>query len=108
MSTSIVSSADDSFDHDVMASDGLVLVDFWAPWCGPCRALQPTLEEIAEIYGEDLKVVKVDIESNPKLAERFGVRSIPLLALFCQGRERGRVAGAMSKTRLCHFIDTYL
>ncbi|MEH3118191.1 MAG: thioredoxin [Methylorubrum populi] len=108
MSALIDAATEDNFDREVMTFGGPVLVDFWAPWCGPCRALQPTLEEVAEMYGEELKIVKVDIESHPGLAERFGVRSIPLLALFAEGSERGRVAGALSKTRLCHFIDTHL
>jgi thioredoxin 1 len=108
MPNAISSVHDDTFDAEILTCGVPVLVDFWAEWCGPCRALKPILDEIAEIYGADLKVVTVDVESSPIVAERFAARAIPLLVLFDRGEERGRVVGALSKTRLCHFIDSHL
>ena len=100
--------SDDNFDEQVRQAGKPVLVDFWAMWCNPCRALLPTLEDVAESYGDDLKVVKVDVERNARTAEEFGARGIPLLVLLVDGEERGRVAGALTKTRLCAFIDSHI
>ena len=93
------------FDEIVLNNDKPVLVDFWAPWCAPCKALAPTLDELAEEYGGEMEIVKVDIEANPKLAERFEVRSIPLLMVVKDGEETARTFGTMSRSRLDAFVD---
>jgi thioredoxin 1 len=96
------------FDEIVLKNDKPVLVDFWAPWCGPCKALAPTLDEIAEEYAAEMEVVKVDIEANPKLAERFEVRGIPLLMIVKDGAETARTFGTLSRSRLDAFVDAHV
>ncbi|MHA6769122.1 thioredoxin [Sphingobium ummariense] len=96
------------FDEIVLKNDKPVLVDFWAPWCGPCKALAPTLDEIAEEYADEMEVVKVDIEANPKLAERFEVRGIPLLMIVKDGAETARTFGTLSRSRLDAFVDAHV
>jgi len=85
MSTQITSVTDADFDSTVAQTDLPVLIDFWAPWCGPCMALLPTIEALVPLYEDSLKVVKVNIDENPQLAERFGVRGIPHLILVKGG-----------------------
>lgn len=103
MSDMIKHATDDSFEADV--ATGVSLVDFWADWCGPCKALAPTLDEIADEYAGDVAVIKVDIVANEAIASRFNARSIPLLILMKDGEEKARMTGAVSKTRLAAFID---
>ena len=93
------------FDDIVMNNDKPVLVDFWAPWCAPCKALAPTLDEVAADYADEIEVVKVDIEANPALAERFGVRGIPLLMVVRDGKEQARTVGTISRSRLDAFVE---
>ncbi|PDS41246.1 thioredoxin [Rhizobium anhuiense] len=88
------------FETDVIQSKTPVLVDFWAPWCPPCRAIAPSLEEISDELGGKLHVIKVDIDQNPELAQRFGVRSIPTLKVFVDGKVAKEIVGAMSKQAL--------
>ena len=102
----VTNATDDSFEATV--ASGIMLVDFWADWCGPCRALAPAIDEIAQDYAGDLSVVKVDIVANTATAERFAARSIPLLVMMKDGVETGRMTGAVSKTRLAAFIDANL
>ena len=92
------------FDEVVMKNEKPVLVDFWAPWCAPCKALAPTLEEMAEEYKDEMEIVKVDIDQNPELAKRFGVQGIPLLMIVKDGEERGRTVGTISRSRLDAFV----
>ena len=106
MSAGITAVSDANFDVEIEQSERPVLIDFWAPWCGPCMALLPTIEGLASVYGDDLKVVKVNIDENPLLAEKFGVQGIPNLTLIRAGkavalRER-------SRTRLVGEIDALL
>jgi thioredoxin 1 len=82
-----------AFEREVVNASGVTLVDFWAPWCGPCRALAPSLERLAAAFSGRAKVGKVEVDQNPELAERFGVRSIPTLVFFRDGREVDRIVG---------------
>ena len=98
---------DESFDQDVLAVGRPVVVDFWAPWCGPCRAIAPALEELA---GETDRVefVKLDIDENPEAAARFGVLSIPTVILFADGRAQETVIGARPKRHFAQAFASYL
>jgi len=90
---------DATFQSDVLEADGSVLVDFWAPWCGPCRVVHPILEEMA-VERDDLKIVSLNVDENQQTAGRYEVLSIPTLILFRGGQEAKRVIGAMPKRRL--------
>ena len=94
---------DDSFEQDVLAEGKTVVVDFWAPWCGPCKAIEPALEELAASAG-DVEFVKLDIDENPRTADRYGVLSIPTVMLFSDGEPRETVFGARAKK---HFQKTF-
>ena len=100
--------SDQSFEQDVLKSDTPVLVDFWAVWCGPCRMVAPVLEEIANEQGDKVKIAKLDVDANPITAGRFGVRSIPTMILFKNGRETQRIVGYMPKERLLQQLNPHL
>jgi thioredoxin 1 len=100
--------SDQSFEADVMKSDTPVLVDFWATWCGPCKMVAPVLEEIASEQGDKIKIAKLDVDANPITAGRFGVRAIPTMILFKNGREAQRLVGYMPKERLLQQIQQHL
>ncbi|EAW34650.1 thioredoxin [Lyngbya sp. PCC 8106] len=99
---------DASFKQDVLESDVPVLVDFWAPWCGPCRMVAPVVEEIAEQYAGKVKVVKLNTDENPTVANQYGIRSIPTLMIFKEGQRVDMVVGAVPKTTLANTIEKYL
>ncbi|NML93974.1 thioredoxin [Novosphingobium olei] len=108
MSTLITNATDADFDAVLTADDRPVLLDFWADWCGPCKALAPTLADLAEDFADELRVVKVDIVANPETATRFGVQSIPLLMVMQGGEEKARLLGAQSRARLTAFVEGHL
>jgi len=99
----IVNVSDQSFNSEV-ESTGTVLVDFWAPWCGPCKMIAPILEELSNDLGDSVKIAKVNVDENPESASRFGVMSIPTLILFKDGQPVDKVVGLNSKDALKNMI----
>ena len=95
---------DDNFEGEVLKSDKPVLIDFWAPWCGPCKAIGPIVEEIAAEYSGKIKVVKLNVDESQKSAVTYGVRSIPTLLLFKAGKVSDTLIGLVSKEKLDAFI----
>ena len=108
MSDKIVQLSDDSFEDDVLAASGLVLVDFWAEWCGPCKMIAPVLDQIADEYEGKVIVGKVNIDQNSITPPKYGVRGIPTLLLFKDGAVVDTKVGALSKTQLKEFLDKNL
>ena len=100
--------ADNEFEAEVIGAPVPVLVDFWAPWCGPCKSIAPVLEELAREYDGRLKVVKINVDENPETPSRFGVRGIPNLMIFKEGSLSGQIVGAAPKARLVSEIDKAL
>lgn len=106
MSSHIHAISDDVFESEVIASKVPVVVDFWAQWCGPCKALAPIFEDVAEKYGEKVKFVKLDVDHNPLTPPKFGVRGIPTIILFKDGQVKATQVGLLNKADLMHFIDS--
>lgn len=97
--------SDSTFEAEVLQSATPVLIDFWAPWCGPCRAIAPVVEELAREYAGRLKVVKMNVDDNPQTPAKFGVRGIPNLIVFKGGKVAEQIVGAVPKARLAKAID---
>jgi thioredoxin 1 len=97
--------SDASFDTDVLKSSEPVLVDFWAEWCGPCKAIAPILDEVSGTYAGKLRVAKVNVDENRGIPAQFGIRGIPTLILFKNGEAAATKVGALSKAQLTAFID---
>ena len=106
MSNKIVYLSDDSFETDVLQSEGPVLVDYWAEWCGPCKMIAPILEEIADEYEGRVTVAKLNIDDNAGTPPKYGIRGIPTLMLFKGGEVEATKVGALSKSQLTAFIDS--
>ena len=100
--------SDSSFEADVLQSDRPVLVDFWAEWCAPCRMLAPTGAQVAEKYSQSARVVKLNVDNNPTVSQRYGIKGIPTLILFKNGKEEERVVGATSKEAISRMIDKHV
>ncbi|MBB5217051.1 thioredoxin TrxA [Parapusillimonas granuli] len=108
MSESIKHVSDASFDADVINSSLPVLVDYWAAWCGPCKMIAPLLDEAAKQYEGRVIIAKVNVDENPETAAKFGIRGIPTLMLFKDGKAAATKVGALSKSQLTAFLDESL
>jgi thioredoxin 1 len=106
MSENIQQVTDSTFDPEVLKSDLPVLVDYWAEWCGPCKAIAPMLEEIAKDYGGKVKIAKLNVDENSATATKYGIRGIPTLMLFKAGDVAAQKIGALSKSQLTAFLDS--
>ncbi len=99
---------DSTFEAEVLQSDVPVLVDYWAPWCGPCRAMTPIIDDLAKEYEEKLKVFKMNVDDNPETPGRYGIRAIPTLILYKGGDVAEQVTGAVSKTSIKEMVAKHL
>ena len=103
-----IHTSDGNFENDVLKSSTPVLVDFWAEWCGPCKALAPKLDEIAKEYGDKLTVAKVDIDQNKETPTKYGVRGVPTLALFKDGEVIDQIVGNHPKESITALLDKHV
>lgn len=108
MSTKITHISDQSFADEVLNSGAPVLMDYWAEWCGPCKMIAPILDELAEEYDGRLKIVKLNIDDNPETPPKYGIRGIPTLMLFKDGKVEATKVGAVSKSQLVNFIENHV
>jgi thioredoxin 1 len=106
MAENIMHVSDDNFEEEVLKSPLPVLIDFWAPWCGPCKAIAPIVDELAGEYNGKLKIVKMNVDDNPRTPARYGVRGIPNLILFKDGEVQQQIVGAVPKAHLVKAIST--
>jgi len=105
--TNTVAATDATFDDEVLKSESLVLVDFWAPWCGPCRLVAPVLEEIAGENTDKVKIVKVNVDENPGVSQRYSIRSIPTMMFFKGGSQVDTLIGAAQKQHIQEKVDAH-
>ena len=105
MSENVLQITDDNFDSEILKSETPALVDFWAAWCGPCRAIAPVVEELAESYSGKVKVGKCNVDENPQTPGQYGIRAIPTLILFKGGEVVDQITGAVSKSHLEEAIN---
>ena len=109
MASELVNHVTDAhFDQEVLKSDKAVLIDFWAPWCAPCRAIAPIIDELAGEYAGRLKVVKINVDDNPETPARYGVRGIPNLLIIRSGQVKEQIVGAVPKSHLVKAVDSAL
>ena len=100
MAKGIMDIDDRNFDSEIIQSDKPAVVDFWAPWCGPCKAIGPVIEELAEAYGENIKFTKCNVDENPATPAKFGIKAIPTLIFFKEGKVVDQITGMVAKSKL--------
>ena len=100
--------SDSQFENEVVNSDIPVLLDFWAPWCGPCKMLAPILDQVSEYYDDKIKVCKINIDDNEEIAMKFSVLGVPTLMVFKDGENKETKVGLLQKTQLISIVDKYL
>ncbi|MFO7496399.1 MAG: thioredoxin [Desulfobacterales bacterium] len=108
MAEGILEIQDSNFDTDVLQSDKPVLVDFWAPWCGPCRAIAPVIDELMGTYGDRIKFTKCNVDDNPVTPGKFGIKAIPTLIFFKEGNVVEQITGMVAKSKLEETIKSIL
>lgn len=108
MSENVKDVLDSTFEQDVLSSSQPVLVDFWAEWCAPCRMLAPTVEAVAEKYSGQAKVYKLNVDDNPMTAQRYGIKGIPTLIVFKDGKEQERIVGATSQQTIARMLESFI
>nr|WP_318779342.1 thioredoxin [Cysteiniphilum marinum] len=108
MMSQCINITDSEFESAVVNSEQPVLVDFWAPWCGPCKMIAPILDQVAEHYGEKLKIVKINVDDNQDTPAKFGVRGIPTLMVFKDGENVETKVGAVQKSQLIQILDKHI
>ena len=108
MAEGILEIDDGSFDTEVLQSEKPVLVDFWAPWCGPCKAIGPLVEELASTYGDQVKFAKCNVDDNPVTPGKYGIRAIPTLIFFKDGNVADQITGIVAKSKLEESISNIL
>jgi len=108
MAEGILEIDDSNFENEVLQSDKLVMVDFWAPWCGPCKAIGPIVEELAATFGDKVKFVKCNVDSNPVTPGKYGINAIPTLIFFKGGEIKNQIVGMAAKSKLEEAIKSLL
>jgi thioredoxin 1 len=108
MAEGIMEVSDGSFDAEVLKSEKPVLVDFWAPWCGPCRAIAPLIEELVKEYGDQVKFTKCNVDDNPVTPGQYGIKAIPTLIFFNNGKVMNQITGMVAKSKLVDSIKSVL
>ena len=105
MADNVIEFSDQNFDSDVLGADTPVLVDFWAVWCGPCKAIAPSLEELSEEMASKLKIVKINVDENPSISQTYSIRSIPAVMIFKDGEKISEKMGALPKSALQSWVN---
>jgi thioredoxin 1 len=105
MAEGILEVEDSSFDEEILKSDKPVLVDFWAPWCGPCKAIGPIVEELSQTFGNQIKFAKCNVDNNPVTPSKYGIKAIPTLIFFKEGNVVEQITGMVAKTKLEEAIN---
>ena len=108
MATGILEISDDNFEAEILQSDKPVVVDFWAPWCGPCKAIGPLVEDLASTYGDKVKFAKCNVDDNPLTPGKYGIKAIPTLIFFKNGKVRDQITGMVAKSRLEESLQNLL
>jgi thioredoxin 1 len=108
MAEGIMEVSDGSFDTEVLKADKPVLVDFWAPWCGPCRAITPIIEELFKEYGDQVKFTKCNVDDNPVTPGQYGIKAIPTLIFFNKGKVVNQITGMVAKSKLIESLKSVL